>query len=50
MLGFERFEGSIDGHEGSCVFQHIGEQGVCISQIISEPGNAGFSSHPCDFR
>lgn len=26
VLGLERFEGSIGGHEGSCVFQHIGEQ------------------------
>gem|GEM_PF-3542083 len=26
VLGMERFEGSIGGHEGSCVFQHIGEQ------------------------
>lgn len=26
VLGFERFEGSIGGHEGSCVFQHVGEQ------------------------
>lgn len=24
-LGFERFTGSIGGHEGSCVFQHIGD-------------------------
>jgi hypothetical protein len=26
VLGFERFEGSIGGHEGSCVFRHVGEQ------------------------
>ena len=26
VLGLERFEGSIGGHEGSCVFRHIGEQ------------------------
>jgi hypothetical protein len=24
VVGFERFEGSIDGHEGSCVFEHRG--------------------------
>lgn len=23
--GFERFEGSIDGHDGSLVFQHVGD-------------------------
>lgn len=26
VVGMERFEGSIDGHEGSCVFQHLGSQ------------------------
>ncbi|MEV0946774.1 DUF3224 domain-containing protein [Rhodococcus sp. NPDC049939] len=26
VLGVERFEGSIGGHEGTCVFQHIGSQ------------------------
>jgi hypothetical protein len=26
VLGLERFEGSIGGHEGSCVFRHIGSQ------------------------
>lgn len=26
VLGLERFEGSIAGHEGTCVFQHIGTQ------------------------
>jgi hypothetical protein len=25
VAGFERFEGSIDGHDGSLVFQHVGE-------------------------
>jgi hypothetical protein len=24
VLGLERFTGSVDGHEGSCVFQHTG--------------------------
>lgn len=26
VLGLERFEGSIAGHEGTCVFRHIGSQ------------------------
>lgn len=26
VLGFEHFEGSIGGREGTCVLQHIGEQ------------------------
>src|SRR5690606_21416647 len=26
ILGFERFEGSIGGHEGTCVFRHLGTQ------------------------
>lgn len=26
VLGLERFEGSVDGHEGSCVFRHVGSQ------------------------
>jgi hypothetical protein len=26
ILALERFEGSIDGHEGSCVFRHVGVQ------------------------
>ena len=26
VLGMERFHGSIGGHEGSCVLQHIGSQ------------------------
>ena len=26
VLGLEQFTGSIDGHEGSCVFQHVGGQ------------------------
>lgn len=25
VSGFERFEGSIDGHDGSLVFQHVGD-------------------------
>lgn len=26
LLGFERFEGSIAGHDGTCVFRHVGTQ------------------------
>ncbi len=26
VLGLEQFTGSVDGHEGSCVFQHTGSQ------------------------
>jgi hypothetical protein len=26
VFGLERFEGSVHGHEGSCVFQHVGHQ------------------------
>jgi hypothetical protein len=26
VLGLEQFTGSIDGHEGSCVFRHVGSQ------------------------
>ncbi len=26
VVGFERFEGSIAGHEGTCVFRHVGTQ------------------------
>ncbi len=26
VLGFERFEGSLDGHEGSFVLRHVGDQ------------------------
>lgn len=37
--GFERFEGSIDGHDGSLVFQHLGdhdEQAVRATLTIVE--------------
>jgi hypothetical protein len=26
VLGLERFTGSIGGHQGSCVFRHVGRQ------------------------
>ncbi len=40
VVGLERFEGSIDGHEGTCVFQHIGEQdeGSVSARITVVPG------------
>lgn len=40
VLGLERFEGSIGGHEGSCVFQHLGEQdkGSVSARIEVVPG------------
>lgn len=39
VTGFERFEGSIDGHDGSLVFQHVGEhdaEGVRATLTIVE--------------
>ena len=40
MLGFERFEGSIGGRRGSCVFQHIGSQdrGSVSARVEVVPG------------
>ncbi len=40
VLGFERFEGSIGGHEGTCVFKHIGaqDQGSVSAHIEVVPG------------
>ncbi|MGH3447906.1 MAG: DUF3224 domain-containing protein [Nocardioidaceae bacterium] len=40
VLGFERFEGSIGGHEGSCVFQFIGNQdaGSVRGHVETVPG------------
>lgn len=40
VFGLERFEGSIGGHEGSCVFQHIGsqDQGSVSARIEVVPG------------
>lgn len=42
VLCFERFEGSIGGHEGSCVFQHIGTQdkGSVSARVEVVPGMA----------
>jgi Protein of unknown function (DUF3224) len=40
VFGLERFEGSIGGHEGSCVFQHVGQQdkGAVSARIEVVPG------------
>jgi hypothetical protein len=40
VLSLERFEGSIGGHEGTCVFQHIGSQdkGSVTSYVEVVPG------------
>ena len=40
ILGLERFQGSIGGQEGSCVFQHIGsqDQGSVSAHIEVVPG------------
>jgi hypothetical protein len=40
LLGLERFEGSIDGHEGSCVFSHVGSQdaGSVSAHLVVVPG------------
>lgn len=40
VFGLERFEGSVNGHEGSCVFQHTGHQdkGSVSGHIEVVPG------------
>jgi hypothetical protein len=40
VFGLERFEGSVNGHEGSCVFQHVGHQdkGSVSGHIEVVPG------------
>ena len=40
VLGLERFEGSIGGHDGTCVFQHLGrqDQGSVSARIEVVPG------------
>lgn len=40
VVGLERFEGSIGGHEGSCVFRHVGEQdkGSVSARVEVVPG------------
>ncbi|MET1038609.1 MAG: DUF3224 domain-containing protein [Aeromicrobium sp.] len=48
VSGFERFEGSIDGHDGSLVAQHVGEhdaEGVRATLTIVEGlGTGGLES------
>lgn len=44
VTGFERFEGSVDGHDGSLVFQHVGEHdadGVRATLTIVEGMGTG---------
>ena len=45
VLGLERFTGSVDGHEGSCVFQHVGSQdGGSVSahlEVVPGMGTGG---------
>jgi len=40
VLGLEQFTGSIDGHEGSCVFRHVGSQdaGSVSARLEVVPG------------
>jgi Protein of unknown function (DUF3224) len=40
VLGLERFEGSIGGHEGTCVFRHVGTQdsGSVSARVEVVPG------------
>jgi hypothetical protein len=40
VLGMERFEGSIGGHEGTCVFRHVGsqDQGSVSGHLEVVPG------------
>lgn len=40
FYGFERFEGSIGGRVGSCVFQHVGtqHQGAVRDRLVVVPG------------
>ncbi|MBV9844637.1 MAG: DUF3224 domain-containing protein [Kutzneria sp.] len=40
VLGFERFEGTVAGREGTCVFRHVGTQdkGSVSAQIDVVPG------------
>ena len=40
VVGFERFEGSLDGHDGSFVMRHVGEQdaGAVRDRLEVVPG------------
>jgi hypothetical protein len=48
ILCFERFEGSIAGHEGTCVFQHTGSQDkTSVSahlQVVPGMGTGGLET------
>lgn len=48
ILCFERFEGSIAGHEGTCVFQHTGHQDkTSVSahlQVVPGMGTGGLET------
>ena len=48
VTGFERFEGSIDGHDGSIVLQHVGEhdpEGVRATvSIVDGLGTGGLET------
>lgn len=48
VLAFERFEGSIAGHEGTCVFQHAGHQDkTSVSahvQVVPGMGTGGLEN------
>ncbi|HLN77590.1 MAG TPA: DUF3224 domain-containing protein [Nocardioidaceae bacterium] len=48
VLGFERFEGSLDGHEGSFVLRQVGEQDAGSVRahlaVVSGMGTGGLES------
>lgn len=48
VLGFERFEGSIGGHDGSCVLRHTGShtgEGVAAHvEVVPGMGTGGLAS------
>lgn len=48
VLGFERFTGSIGGHDGTCVFRHAGTQDkasvtACV-EVVSGMGTGGLET------
>ena len=48
VLGLERFTGSIGGHEGSCVFRHVGSQdagsGSARLEVVPGMGTGGLGT------
>lgn len=48
VLGFERFEGSVGGHEGSCVFRQVGSQDSgsvsCRVEVVTAMGTGGLET------